>query len=70
MAVHQCERFFNNTRLVNKHTIRNITNYLASMTTYMYLPDGNRHLSAQDIIYKNSKEKRIGCYIDDDFAIG
>ena len=41
ISVHQFVHFYNNPHLVHERTIRHIANYLASMSTYIFLPDGN-----------------------------
>ena len=52
MAIHQCEIFFNNPRLVYRHTTRRIEEYPASTSTHVDFPDGNRQLSTCVIVYK------------------
>ena len=70
MAVHQCERFCNNPRLVHKCAIRRIANYLVSMSTYVYLLDGNWRLSTRGIFYRTNIEKGINFYVDSEFDGG
>ena len=70
MSVHQCAKNFNRPHLLHERTIRDIANYLASTSTYVYLPYGNLRLSTYGVVYKPNKEKGIKCYIDADFTGG
>ena len=64
--VHQCD-FFNNPCLLQKYATRCITNYLASTSTHMDFPGGNRKLSTHGIFYRTYKERGINVYTDDGF---
>ena len=70
MYIHQCIRVCNNPLLVNERAIRCITKYLASMSTYVYLPYRNRRLTISGVVYRSNIEKGIECYIDANFAGG
>ena len=70
MAVHQCARFCNNTCIVHERTIRCIAKYLASMSTYVDLPDVNWRLSARGVVYRPNIEKGIECYVYYEFSSG
>ena len=50
MSVHQCAYIFNNPRLVHKRAATRIVNYLASISTYVDLPDGNRRLTTRGVV--------------------
>ena len=64
MVVNQCAQFFNNPRIVNKHSFRRIAKYVVSTFTYMDLPDRNKWLSTYRVVYKPDKEKSIRFYTD------
>ena len=70
MAVQQCVYFCNNIRLVNGRVIRRITKYLNSTSTYVYLPDTNRQLTACGVFYRPGIEKVIKCYVYANFSGG
>ena len=70
MVVHQCAPFCNNTCLVHERAIRCMAKYLASTSTYVDLPDGNRRLSTRGVVYHPDKEKFIQCYVDTNFSGG
>ena len=62
MAVHQFSFSYNNQHLVHKRSLRKIAKYLASKSTYVDLPYGNRWLSTHGLVY--NKEKGVDCYVD------
>ena len=70
MAVHQCECFCNNPRLVQERAVRRISKYLSSTYTYVDLPDGNRRLNTHGIVYSPDILKFIDCYVDSEFSSG
>ena len=45
IAVNQCARFFNNSRLFHERSVRHIENYLARTSTYTDLPNRHRRIS-------------------------
>ena len=54
--------FFNNPRLMHKHSVRHTAKYIGSTSTYVYLIDGNQWLTLHDVAYKNNIEKhRVLC---------
>ena len=70
MTVHQCAQLCNDLSLVHERAIRHIANYLASTSTYVYLPDGNQRLFTRGVFYKPNKEKSIECYLYAKFPSG
>ena len=70
ISIHQCAPFLNNPHLVHERAIRRIANYLVSMSTYVYLLDGNWRLSTRGIFYRTNIEKGINFYVDSEFASG
>ena len=70
MAVHKSAQFCNNPRLLQKHVIRRIAEYLMSTSTHVDVPYGNRRLSTCGVVYNTDKEKGITCYVNVDFAGG
>ena len=62
--------FYNNLHLVHERAIRRITKYLARMSTYVDLPDGNWWLTICDVVYRTDIEKCTKCYIDANFTGG
>ena len=70
MAVHQCVQFCNNPRPVHKLSVRLIAKYLASTSTYVDLPYGNRRLTTRGVVYNPNIEKGIDCYVDAEFSSG
>ena len=68
MAINQCARVCNYPHLVHKLTIRHITNYLTSTSTYVYLPDWNWRLTTLGVVYRHNIEKVAEYYVDFDFA--
>ena len=62
--------FFNNPHLVHKCSVRHITKYLASTSTYVDLPDGNIRLTIRGVFYRSDIEKFIKCYVDANFSGG
>ena len=55
MYIHQCARFFSDSRLVHEHTVRCIANYLASTSTYLDFTDENQQVSTHKIVYNPDK---------------
>ena len=70
MALHQCDFFKNNPRLVYEHSIRIIAKYLASTSTYVDLQDVNRWITTRRVVYKPDIEKCIECYTYAKFSSG
>ena len=70
MPVHQCARFFNNPRLVQKRAIRRIEKYLVNTSVYVNLPDIKRWLNTHVIVYRTDIEKCIECYLDAELPRG
>ena len=68
MDVHQCARLLYNPRLVQKHALRRIAQYLASMSTYGDLPYVNCQLTTCGVVYRFNIEKCIECYEDANFS--
>ena len=68
MSVHQCAPVFNNPCLGQKITVISIAKYLASTSKYVDLPDGNRRLSTNALVYRTDIEKFIDCYVDTNFS--
>ena len=62
--------FCNNPCLVHECTVRRITKYLTSTSTYVDLPDRNRRLTTRGVSYRPDIEKFIECYIGADFFDG
>ena len=67
MDVQQCARFWNNPHLLQECAVRYIAKYLASMSTYVDLPDIHWRLTTCSIVYRPNIEKGIKCYVDTDF---
>ena len=70
MSVHQCAHSWNNLRLLNECAVKIIAKYLASVSTYVHLPDGNIQSTLRGVVYKPDIEKDIGCYVDVIFSGG
>ena len=64
MAIHQCARFCNNSRLVYERSIRRIAKYLASTSTYVDLPDGNLRIITRGVVSSPAIEELIKCFVD------
>ena len=62
--------FYNNLHLVHERAIRRITKYLARMSTYVDLPDGNWWLTICDVVYRTDIEKVTECCADADLSGG
>ena len=50
--------------------IGRITKYLASMSTYVDLPDVNQRLTKCSVVYRTDTEKGIKCYTDSKYVSG
>ena len=55
---------------MHERSVRGITKYLVSTSTYVDLPDRNRRLNTHGVVYRNDIETGIECYVDADFASG
>ena len=53
--------FFNNLHLMHEITVRHITKYLASTSTYVDLPEGNWRLTARGVFYRPDIETVFEC---------
>ena len=55
---------------MHERAVRCIAKYLASTSTYVYLPDVNQQLATRRVVFRPDILKLIKCYVNSDFAGG